>query len=157
MERSEWTTGEVRMMRDNACLGAAALASLLGRSRGSVEQAAHRHRISLRRFGCLRGLVLGQPRGVALRGDIRADLVADPHLAEIIARRLAADANADLCPQCAARPIRVRSTGLCLVCHLTELETHLRETEAEKAARQSYDAVKSGAYRERQNGDRVPA
>jgi hypothetical protein len=51
----------------------------------------------------------------------------------------------------------VRSTGLCLVCHLTELETHLRETEAEKAARQSYDAVKSGAYRERQNGDRVPA
>jgi hypothetical protein len=99
----------------------------MGRSPAAVKRAASRFRISLRRPGSRRGSVLGQPRGVSLRRSLRADLVGGRVDPEVLARRMQLDEDAELCPLCVARPIRVAATGLCRVCHLRELAAAHRE------------------------------
>jgi hypothetical protein len=58
---------------------------------------------------------------VSLRGDLRAALVDVPHFADLVAKRMAVNAGADLCPHCGFRPVRVAATGTCVVCHLNEV------------------------------------
>jgi DNA repair exonuclease SbcCD ATPase subunit len=70
--------------------------------------------------------VLGQPQGVSLRRELRADLVGRVDQG-LLARRLRLDAEAEICPLCVARPIRLTATGLCRVCHLRELAEAHRE------------------------------
>jgi hypothetical protein len=136
-ENISWTTSEVRILRDNARLGAVAVAALLGRSISSVEMAAYRHRISLRRTGCRRGSVLGQPRGFSLAAAMRTALVDNPRLADLTARRMTIDRAAELCPHCCLRPIEVVTTGLCAPCHLRSLaEAHREAIEIVRAQRE---------------------
>ena len=128
-----WNTAQVAFLRANARLGLHELARLLGRSEPSIESAARRHRISLRRRGSRRGSVLGQPRGLSLRRDMRHALILH---GDIVATRLRIDAEAELCPACTMRPIRVRVTGLCCVCHLSRLAELQHELCAEHEAQQ---------------------
>jgi len=115
-----WTTKDIADLRAVACMGAHECARVLGRSVGSVRWAAYSHRISLRQKGCLRGLILGQPRGISLRGGLREDLVRNRR-DELIQERARLDAEADLCPCCGKRPVRVASSGFCLTCHRNHL------------------------------------
>lgn len=119
-ERRGWTSRELARLRKHAPLGVAGCAEVLGRSEASVRNAAHRHRISLRREGSRRGLVMGQPRGVSLRKALREELVGG-RLDGPMAERMRLDREAELCPSCAARPIAVPTTGLCGVCHTRAL------------------------------------
>jgi hypothetical protein len=51
------------------------------------------------------------------------------------------DADAELCPKCVSRPIRVAATGLCWVCHLRELaEAHREAIEELEAQRELWTA-----------------
>lgn len=136
-----WTTTDIRYLREHASLGAGELAQRIGRSPAAVKRAASRFGISLRRPGSRRGSVLGQPRGVSLRRELRADLVSGRVDQELLARRLRLDAEAELCPLCVARPIRVAATGLCRVCHLRELaEAHREALEELEAQRELWTA-----------------
>jgi hypothetical protein len=144
-----WTTSELAVMRDNAARGAEAVAELLGRSVASVRQAAHRHRISLRKHGSRKGLVLGQPRGVSLRADLRDGLVRDRR-DELLERRAQADAAAELCPCCGRRPARTRS-GFCAACTTQRITERYEELTADDdalrrlwAARQRRKAILDG-------------
>ena len=135
-EQRPWTSKELQRLEDNGHLGAVALADLLDRSPGSVRGAAYRSRISLRRKGSRCGSVLGQPRGVSLRRDIREDIVSGRVSDELLARRMQADHDAETCPTCGRRPIRVRTTGRCLVCHREALAAaHLEALEEQDAER----------------------
>jgi hypothetical protein len=137
-----WTTAEIKLLRANSSLGASALAAMLGRTPASVRRAAVRYRVSLRSPGERRGLVLGQPRGVSLKRDLRADLARDRRLAELVARNLSLPRDADLCPACARRPITVHSTGLCGVCHMKKLAEAHRDALAEIAAQRELLAAR---------------
>ena len=141
-----WTTGEVKTLRASAHLGARELAAHLGRTVGSVQGAARRFRISLRRRDERRGIVLGQPRNVSLRREMRQDLLVH---GDLIAKRLQIDADAQLCPACAARPIRVRLTGLCRPCHLLRLAELQREARAEHKAQRRLWAERQRRHRDR--------
>ena len=75
-ESVPWTTLQLQTLRENASLGAAGLAAILGRSPSSVRAQAARFRISLRTPKCRRGLILGpaswrQPAGDDARGHRR--------------------------------------------------------------------------------------
>jgi hypothetical protein len=144
-----WTTGDLGVLRANAHLGAERLARLLGCTPCAVRMTAHRHRISLRRPGVRCGLVLGQPRGVSLSGVIRDDLVSGRVDPELIAERMRIDAEAELCPFCGRRPVRVRATGLCLVCHKGLLTERHREVVDEHVAHRDYNRAKQAAKRTR--------
>jgi hypothetical protein len=123
-------------MREHAKLGAVEVARLLGRSVSSVRRMASRQRISLRSEGERRGLVLGQPRGVSLAEQLRGDVVSGRIDAEIMARRMALQQDAETCPCCGRRPIEVRSTGFCVKCHRDRLSAaHLDEVEKLDAQR----------------------
>lgn len=128
----QWTTGELTLLREYACLGAREVAARLGRSVGSVKAAAYRHRISLRRAGSRRGLILGQPRGVSLRAEVRNELVCGRR-DELLERRARLDAEAQLCPVCGMRPQRT-SAGFCLACTLDRQTAHYEELLADQAA-----------------------
>jgi len=131
-----WTTTDIRYLREHASLGAGELAIRMGRSPAAVKRAASRFRISLRRPRSWRGSVLGQPRGISLRRELRADLVSGRVNSDVLAARMRLDEEVELCPHCAARPIRVASTGLCRVCHLRELaELHREAIEELEAQR----------------------
>ena len=132
----DWNSAELQTLRAHASEGAAECARILGRSVSSVRQAAHRHRISLRRDGSRAGSVLGQPRGVSLRRDVRDTLVRGRR-DELVAERMKLDAEAELCPACGHRPQRVPSTGLCLACHLSRLTELYEEATADEAAMQA--------------------
>jgi hypothetical protein len=136
-----WTTTDIRYLREHASLGASELAMRMGRSPAAVKRAAGRFRISLRRPGSRRGSVLGQPRGVSLRRELRTDLTGGRVDPEVLATRMRLDADAELCPLCVARPIRVIATGLCRVCHLRELaEAHREAIEELEAQRELWTA-----------------
>ena len=138
----EWNTTEIRILRNEAAQGAEALAFMLDRSVSSVRSAAKRLRISLRRPGQRCGLVLGQPRGVALSAvmsrEMAEELRSDPARASLVAQRLEVDRAGGLCPCCGMRPIRVRSSGLCMACHKTRLADGHRETAAEACANRDW-------------------
>lgn len=143
-----WTSSELSQLRRDAHLGADALAALLERSPRAIRSAAQRHRISLRRKGERRGLLLGQPRGIAweelrtlgaslqLLRAIRAEALAGAlDLGELdrTVRRLARAINAELCPLCSQRP-QETGTGLCRPCHLRQLAEAHRAVSAERLA-----------------------
>jgi hypothetical protein len=132
-----WTSLEIRYMREHRADGAAAIAEALDRSKGAVQQAAHRARISLRRKGCRAGTVLGQPRGVSLKRTIRDDLVSGTVDAAVLDERLRLDAQGrlDLCPSCGRRVATVRLTGFCRKCHLEAQTMHHLDLLAEVEAR----------------------
>lgn len=142
----EWTTKEIAELRRLAPMGAACAADVLGRSVAAVTGQAHKHRISLRRDGETRGLILGQPRGVSftqgafrtrallqLREDVlagRVDMVRMERRARLLTR------GAQLCPTCTRRPVEVDVTGLCEDCHLQVLaDTHALEADRLEAER----------------------
>lgn len=137
-EARSWTVTELQLLRDNAVHGAHFVAILTGRSVHSVQQAAKRHRISLRRKGERRGSVLNERRPgddpARLRildgaGDARK--VANYLTLEAAARR---GAQPDLCPSCAARPVERPRTGLCQPCHLMALADAHRHDQARAEA-----------------------
>jgi len=126
-------------MREHAHEGAAAVADLLGRSVKSVRRAAERQRISLRTRGVRCGLVLGQPKGVSLPAALHDDMASGRVSPEAIAERIRLLADGQLCPCCGKRPVQVRSTGWCRVCHLERL------TEAHKSLKDEADAQREHA------------
>lgn len=64
--------------------------------------------------------MLGQPRGVSLRRELRDGLL-EGGTDEVVAQRMRIDAESEICPVCGYRPQRVATTGLCLTCHLSQL------------------------------------
>jgi hypothetical protein len=152
-ETRRWTTGDLAVLRANAHLGAEKLARLLACTPRAVRMTAHRHRISLRRPGVRCGLVLGQPRGVSLSGEIRDDLVSGRVDPELIAERMRIDAEAELCPFCGHRPVRVHATGLCAVCHKRVLTERHREAVDEITAHRDYNRAKQSAKRTRDRAE----
>lgn len=158
-----WTTGEIAWMRKHGHQGLRAIAEELGRSTGSVRQAASRHGISLRRPGSRSGLVLGQPRGVSLRKELREDLVSGRVDPAVMAERLRIEQESELCPSCGVRPVVVKLTGLCRVCHLKRLrEAHqdaLKEIEEQRALwksrqdlKRARDAAEEEGWYDRERG-----
>lgn len=149
--QNPWTVRELEELRRLAPLGAAAAAAALGRSVASVKRAAQRHRISLRRKGERRGLVLGQPRGMRTEGEIarlrRAVLAGELDPGEVEARGRAVLLGLELCPACAARPAEVSSTGLCRPCHLRALAHGAAHVRAEVQARRAWDAERQRKHR----------
>ena len=145
-----WTTVEIALLRENASLGVTRLASLLQRSEPSILRAAHRHRVSLRTPGERRGSVLGQPRGISLKRRIREDIVSGAVDATVLAERMRLDAEAELCPCCGIRPVRVPSTGMCRACHLSRLADLHREALAECAAQQELWRERQALHRARE-------
>jgi len=142
-----WTTGEIKVLRENAQLGASELARRLGRSRRSVRSAAERVGISLRPPGVRTGTLMGQPHGMSLRRDMREALLACPHLLEERARM---DRDAELCPSCARRTINVPATGLCRPCHMRHLADAHREALAELHAGRELWAERQRLHRARE-------
>jgi hypothetical protein len=143
---------EIAILRSERKQGAKKVALLLDRSVKSVQCAAERQRISLRRPGVRRGRILGQTPGLSIRsllGDAAAEsLRDDPARSELLAARMKIDRDAPLCPQCAARPQRVTRTGLCLRCHLLDLKAHYIEVEiAEEDARRELWTIKQQKHR----------
>lgn len=146
----EWTTTEGIYVRAHASEGAEAVAAgLESRSVWAVKQFAYRERISLRQSGSRRGLILGQPRDESLRKDIR-DLILNGRLdAEVLDARLKLDQEADLCPCCGRRPVRVRSSGFCKVCHVDRQAFIHLEALAETEARRRAWAARQASSRSR--------
>ena len=72
---------------------------------------------------------------------------------EVLARRLQLDADAELCPLCVARPIRVAATGLCRVCHLRELAERHREALEELEAQRELWTARQQLKRARDRAD----
>ena len=152
-----WTTAEIGILRRDCALGAAALARILDRSEGAIRSAAKRHRISLRRKGERRGLLLGQPRGQ--RWDPRLDSIREEALAGTIdiaaleerARGLAR--KAPRCPVCGVRPQERASTGFCEVCHTRALADSYRTETALREARREHWRVRQEASRERRSDE----
>ncbi len=132
----DWTSKEIALLREHAPEGAAACSRLLGRTIGSVRSAAARHRISLRQPNCRRGRLLGQPRGVSLKREVRETLIHGRR-DELVAERMKLDAEAELCPACGRRPQRVAATGLCRTCHLSRLSELYEEMTADDKAMQA--------------------
>lgn len=135
-----WTSRELQALRDHAHLGATKVAELLDRSVFSVRKQAKKNRISLRRKGERRGLVLGQPTGVSWQEhrlrQIHTDIIDGNVRMEDLEQRIRdyMDPDVPMCPGCATRPIRRKATGLCEVCHLHMLARAHRETQAEADA-----------------------
>lgn len=154
-ETRPWSSKDVQVLRDKAHLGAHVLADLLGRSPRSVQQAAHRHRISLRRAGSKRGALLGQPKGTAWlsqRGNISErtlteirervlDGTLDLTAVEAQVQRMLAGQQRPLCPNCVERE-QTRPNGLCDVCHLRALAEAHRNAIAHQDAFKDYELAR---------------
>lgn len=142
-----WSSSELAELRQYGRLGAAELARRLGRSVGSVKSAARHHRISLRRTGERRGLVLGQLRDLGLKPAVRDTLMrrrSDPP----------DDPDDPLCPGCGRRPIAVARSGLCRACHMNRLTEVHRETGAEIQAQRDLWREKQETKRHRDEASR---
>lgn len=162
-----WTSGEIVIMRQNAHLGAQAVATILGRSLTAVKRKAQKERISLRKAGERRGLLLGQPRGQSwahetvsgidpgrLRTIREGAISRELDLGNLEARVRDAilKRNRPLCPWCATRPIERVTTGLCEPCHWRELARAHRDSIERDAARRDLDAARQEASRARRRG-----
>lgn len=158
-----WTSSEIMKLRNNANLGAEACAAILGRSVKSVKHKAARERISLRRPGERRGLLLGQAKNGSWMDQ--ATGISEVRLAKIREEAIAGtldlgdlerriiDAvkrpNRPLCPWCGSRPQERATTGLCDPCHYRELARQHREHAERAAARRELDAARQQASRAR--------
>lgn len=159
-----WTSFEITTLRQNAHLGAHACAALLGRSVKSVKRKAEQKRISLRKPGERRGLILGQNRGTswidqkvsgidparleALRRDVLSGEV-DMTILEQRVRDAVLERHRPLCPWCGQRPQERATTGLCEPCHWRELARAHRDSVERTAARRELDAARQEASRAR--------
>lgn len=144
----------MRSLREHAHEGAVVVAMMLGRSEHSVRQAAKRYRVSLRRKGERRGLILGQTRRWAdgaqtgvdgsrlavIREEVLAGAV-DMATLEARIRVSVSGPRRPICPSCCQREQERPSTGLCEVCHLRELaRAHRDEVERREARRELWQA-----------------
>lgn len=171
-EAKPWTSSEIAHLRKFAHLGVFEVAKYLGRSPESVKQMARRRRISLRKSGERRGLLLGQPRGKSWL-DLREQGITPERLKAIKADALAGDIDlADLeqqvveiakgkerplCPQCTTRYVQRASSGLCAVCHLRILSRlHQDAVDTRNAERQLW-AARQEDSRDRRRDDFDPA
>lgn len=154
-----WSTSELRALRENADRGAEHVAAILGRSVSSVQAAARRNRVSLRRDGETRGTLMGQPKGESLtryrkghplaelRSEAlagRVDLVA---LEQEVARVMRHGEQRELCPACVARDAVTRS-GLCRVCHMRALAQAMQDERDYRDAARLYEAARQRRHRE---------
>lgn len=114
MTARAWTTGELKVMREFASLGAPAVADLLERSVSSVEAKARELRLSLSNTGD--------------DVDVSRETVA-------ILSRLKMAHRLPICPSCGLRVAIMRTTGMCRVCHLDQL-IELRETQMQELVRE---------------------
>lgn len=114
MTQRPWNTGEIKVLKTYASLGARGVAQLLERSETSVQAKAREMKVSL--------VVTGQ--------DINIEGIDMKILSRI---RQAADLN--ICPLCGVRLANMRATGICRVCHLDQLIT-LREVQMLETARE---------------------
>ena len=147
--RRPWTCLEVRYLRQHAMLGAVALAAAMGRSRYSVEKAAVRFDVSLRRRDELRGRIAGQGRGQHISAEMRAALlhvrrVRDPAVPRKVCEACGRELAPDLCPWCGRRPIASLRTGLCRVCSAQVL----REAYENQLTKCELDAMRQRRHRE---------
>lgn len=167
-DQRPWTSSEILRLRNNANLGVEACAALLGRSPKSVKQKAQRERISLRRPGERRGLLIGQSKhkswmdqeGIspARLAKIREEVIAgEINLGDLERRVIDAvrRPNRPLCPWCSSRPIERQTTGLCEPCHLRELARAHRDEAERAAARRDLDAARQQASRARRKGAEI--
>lgn len=147
----EWTSAELAELRQNAHLGAVAVAAILGRPVWSVRKAAQRHRVSLRPTGERRGHLLGQPRDRSWVQQVGADpgalarireevLAGDLDLAELEARVTRRPVR-PICPACGQREQERIGTGLCEPCHARGLaRAHREERDRREARRELWRA-----------------
>jgi hypothetical protein len=151
-----WTTADVAVLRTEAHRGAAWLASRLGRTEKSIRRAAERHRVSLRRPGVRRGLVLGQPAGTSWATStagrahaIRQDaLDAGLDLGDLEERaREIVHGDQLLCPMCARRTQHPRH-GVCRPCWMRALAEAHDDVKAERAAQRDLWAARQRKKRE---------
>jgi ribosomal protein L37AE/L43A len=153
----EWTSQELATLRNQAHLGAEYVAQVLNRSVPSVKRQAQRHRISLRKPGEGRGIVLGQPRGVKWVDQVRAGVPIerlnllreqvvsgeiDMATLERKAREAVEGKPKPTCPACSQRPVERSTTGLCEVCHWTYLARAHRDEADRAEARRRLDAAR---------------
>lgn len=152
-----WTAQEIVVLRSQAHHGAEFISKALGRSIASVKRQAQRHRVSLRKAGETRGLILGQPAGVKWAEQVRAGvplerltMIREQILAgevdmatlERKAREAVEGKPKPTCPACGQRPIERSTTGMCEVCHWQYLARAHRD-EADRAdARRRLDAAR---------------
>lgn len=154
---SPWTSQELVLLRSQAHLGAKAIAEMLGRTERAVRRQADRQRISLRKPGETRGLVLGQPAGVRWAAQIRAgvpldrlellrqqilDGEVDMGTLERRAREAAEGKPRPICPSCGQRPVERSTTGMCEVCHWVYLARAHRDEADRAEARRRLDAAR---------------
>lgn len=109
-----WHTGEIKVLRIYAGLGAEVVAQLLDRSKSSIEGKAKELKISLQ--------VTGKDINVLTAGS------------KILAR-VRQTPGLEICPLCGMRLATIKSTGICRVCHLDQLIT-LREVQMLEVARE---------------------
>lgn len=163
-----WTSSEILKLRNNANLGAEAVAAILGRSVKSVKHKAARERISLRKPGERRGLLLGQAKDTAWMDqqvisptrlkEIRDQAISgelDLGALERRIREAVLRPHRPLCPWCSTRPVERQTTGLCEPCHLRELARAHREEAERASARRDLDAARQQASRARRRQDNV--
>lgn len=160
-----WTSQELMLLKSQSHLGAKAIAQMIGRTEKSVRNAAARHRVTLRKPGERRGLVLGQPRGVGWSAQIRAGVPldrlellkeqvvngeVDMGTLEARAREAIEGRPRPICPSCGQRPVERSTTGMCEVCHWQYLARAHRDEADRVEARRRLDAArqeKSRAHR----------
>lgn len=107
----EWTTGELRVLRLFASLGAKGVGTLLGRSAESVSVKARRLGVSL------------APTG--------EDINVDQEVLTLLAR-VSETSQLQICPMCGKRWATMRDTGICKLCHLDRLiSIHQEQLEIE--------------------------
>lgn len=163
LEGRPWTSADVDFMRRNAEEGALWIALQLGRTVASVRMAANRNRISLRRKGEARGLVLGQPRseswrslrerGVSNPARIRKAIIdGEMSLDEVEAnlRAIAEGRVVRTCPACGVRDAD-RPTGWCTPCYTRELARAHRDATDRIEARRELDAARQAKSRARRS------
>ena len=160
-DRRPYTTKDVLFVKKNASRGAESLAAELQRSVTSIRKLASRERISLRRAGERRGLLIGQPRGTSWM-DLRLGGVSAERLAEIRSEALSGELDLAaleravvdiargkkrLCPNCTARYVDNASSGFCTPCHLRTLASLHRDEIARRSAQRELWAAKQESSR----------
>jgi hypothetical protein len=115
-----WTSSEIKTLRSRADQGAPMLAALLDRTPESVRSQAKRSRVSLRRRGENRGILMDQARGVSLAKTLRRDLLDANLVGEGDVEFRIRESRGELCPECGQRPQggsqAAKRWGLCEVC-----------------------------------------
>lgn len=127
-----WTTAEEQALRELCGFGLEACSLWLDRPTKSVEHKAYRLGLSLK--------VSRHDPAVICGGSLGVSLIA----------RVKASVDASLCPSCGKRPVGVKSTGLCGVCHRRHLKSAHDEELAEIQAQRDLWAARKQLQRARE-------